>query len=692
VTEPTRAEARRTATVTVVFCDLVGSTERQSRLGDDAADHFRQAYFSALAEAVTATRGEVVKNTGDGLMVVFRDSAVDAVTCASKMHDRVEALDVDEPAFVRIGVSAGEAANDDGDWFGTPVVEAARLCAAAVAGQTLVSEVVRALVGSRGGHQFRSVGSLTLKGLTEPLPAAAVIRTPIAAPATSHRRPRHRRWVVPSAIALAVAALAAVLFAVTRPATRPVAAVAPVGYTPTFTTTSCSAALLAEVPKGVCGDLNVPEDRTRPNGRWLHLHVTRAPARTTAAAADVSVSINSQFPDNPATSPGRDHSDLLSIATRLDWAPDPAMTCPEFEPVASQLLTLPPNTRALDAPATTALRACAARLERSGVNLARYTVADAANDIVDLTRALHLARVNLVAADEVTPIALAVVRAQPALVRTLTLEDPYPVGAGSADPTAQFAAVFDAYAALCKANAGCARAYPDVAALERQDWAKANADPQLVTATDPVTGVRHAILMNGDRVAQSLASGLGFPATDAVLAAGMAKPPLDVVAAGALHWDDFLYEKDFPFASVLSEQCSDVLPTVALTHTVSAQARPELGGIDETYRLQVACGAWPVPKLAVSPTQGVGSQIPTLLVEDALDVQASPQAASALAADLSDVNVLSLATIGPGALSNGSRPCLNALRRTLLAVPTEQLATAGCARLSPPINFVTPPS
>ena len=166
----------------MLFCDLVASTERVQLVGDDEADRFRRAFFGRMHEAVTATHGELVKNTGDGVMVVFRDSAVSAVTCAATMHDKVEALDVDPPAFVRVGISAGEVAAELGDYFGTPVVEAAGLCAAAEAGQTLVSDVVRVLVGSRGGHAFRSVGALTLKGLTEPLASAALVRTPIVAP------------------------------------------------------------------------------------------------------------------------------------------------------------------------------------------------------------------------------------------------------------------------------------------------------------------------------------------------------------------------------------------------------------------------------------------------------------------------------------------------------------------------------
>ena len=122
------------------------------------------------------SRGEEVKNTGDGLMVVFRHSALDAVACAVAMHESVGDLDADEPVQLYVGISAGEAADDDGDWFGTPVNEAARLCAAAKPGQTLTNEVVRSLVGSRGTFAFRAVGSLTLKGMPRPVAAVEVVR------------------------------------------------------------------------------------------------------------------------------------------------------------------------------------------------------------------------------------------------------------------------------------------------------------------------------------------------------------------------------------------------------------------------------------------------------------------------------------------------------------------------------------
>ena len=71
----TDATGRGTATVTVLFSDLVASTERQSLLGDEAMDTFRHSMFEAFSDAVTSTGGEIVKSAGDGVMVVYRHSA-----------------------------------------------------------------------------------------------------------------------------------------------------------------------------------------------------------------------------------------------------------------------------------------------------------------------------------------------------------------------------------------------------------------------------------------------------------------------------------------------------------------------------------------------------------------------------------------------------------------------------------------
>jgi tetratricopeptide (TPR) repeat protein len=75
---------------------------------------------------------------------------------------------------VRVGISVGDVTWEDADCFGTPVVEASRLCKAAEGGQIFVADLVRAIARGRGGRHFYPVGELELKGLPEPLPALEV--------------------------------------------------------------------------------------------------------------------------------------------------------------------------------------------------------------------------------------------------------------------------------------------------------------------------------------------------------------------------------------------------------------------------------------------------------------------------------------------------------------------------------------
>ncbi len=173
------AAAGRTGTVTLLFTDQVGSTETLQRLGDDEGERLRRAHFGLLREAAAMHGGEEVKNVGDGLMVAFV-SAVDALACAIAMQQAVHrAAATGELALaVRIGLNVGEPIRDEGDYFGTPVVIAKRLCDAGAPGQILASELVRALIGTRGGFAYRALGALPLKGVADPTGACEVMWAP----------------------------------------------------------------------------------------------------------------------------------------------------------------------------------------------------------------------------------------------------------------------------------------------------------------------------------------------------------------------------------------------------------------------------------------------------------------------------------------------------------------------------------
>lgn len=165
------------ATVAFLFVDLVGSTELLHRLGDDANDELSRRYQRTLRECVDRHGGRLMRSTGDGLAAVFEHSVAAAVSTAVDLQRSVDRLARAEPLValeVRVGLSAGEATVLDGEWSGTPIVEAARLEAAARPGTILATDVVRLLLGRRGGFEFSPVDPVALKGFPEPIAACEV--------------------------------------------------------------------------------------------------------------------------------------------------------------------------------------------------------------------------------------------------------------------------------------------------------------------------------------------------------------------------------------------------------------------------------------------------------------------------------------------------------------------------------------
>jgi class 3 adenylate cyclase len=172
--------------VTILFTDLVGSTALSQDVGDEVADDLRRDHFQVLRQAIGRTGGSEVKTIGDALMVSY-PGAADAVAGAVAMQQGVDLHNrrSDGPRLeMRVGISAGDASFEDDDWFGTPVVEAARLCSAADGGQILVADIVRVLAGSRAGHEMRLVDEVEAKGLPEPITACEVVWLPESGDAT----------------------------------------------------------------------------------------------------------------------------------------------------------------------------------------------------------------------------------------------------------------------------------------------------------------------------------------------------------------------------------------------------------------------------------------------------------------------------------------------------------------------------
>jgi len=160
----------------IVFTDLCGSVAQTAQLGDDGHMQLLGEHNEIVRANLTIHDGREVKHTGDGIMAAFTSAAA-AVQFAIAVQRAVADRNQRATALfhVSIGINAGEPVTDgDGDLFGAAVQLAARLCAAAPAGDIAVSVAIRELCMGKS-FTFEDRGPIELKGFPEPTQAFAVV-------------------------------------------------------------------------------------------------------------------------------------------------------------------------------------------------------------------------------------------------------------------------------------------------------------------------------------------------------------------------------------------------------------------------------------------------------------------------------------------------------------------------------------
>ncbi len=167
-----RPESGERVVATILFTDIVGSTEIAERLGDAAWRELLGRHYRDVRDELDRFRGREISTTGDGFLAVF-DGAGRAIQAAIAIRDRARSLDLD----IRAGIHVGEVEAVGGDVRGVAVHEAARIAGAAAGGEILVSETTRQLA-SPSGLAFEALGVRELKGLTGARSLYAVVAAP----------------------------------------------------------------------------------------------------------------------------------------------------------------------------------------------------------------------------------------------------------------------------------------------------------------------------------------------------------------------------------------------------------------------------------------------------------------------------------------------------------------------------------
>src|SRR5207249_3875136 len=174
-------------TVTILFCDLSGSTALGERVDPERLRTLLARYFERMKGIVESHGGTVEKFIGDAVMAVFgvpvlhEDDALRAVRAAIDMRDALPELGIEG----RIGVNTGEVVTGTAERLATgdAVNVAARLEQAAAPGEILIGEETLGLVAA--GVDVGTVEHLELKGKAAPVPAYRLVSV-LDAPVRSH--------------------------------------------------------------------------------------------------------------------------------------------------------------------------------------------------------------------------------------------------------------------------------------------------------------------------------------------------------------------------------------------------------------------------------------------------------------------------------------------------------------------------
>jgi class 3 adenylate cyclase/predicted ATPase len=183
---PPPAERRQ---LSVMFCDLVGSTALSARLDPEDLRGVNGTYHGCVAETVARFAGFVAKYMGDGVLVYFgypgahEDDVERAVQAGLALVDAVERLPTSEALRVRIGIATGlvvvgdligSGASQEQAVVGETPNLAARLQALAEPGSVVVAETTHMLLA--GLYEYQDLGAIELKGFAEPIRAWRVLR------------------------------------------------------------------------------------------------------------------------------------------------------------------------------------------------------------------------------------------------------------------------------------------------------------------------------------------------------------------------------------------------------------------------------------------------------------------------------------------------------------------------------------
>jgi pimeloyl-ACP methyl ester carboxylesterase len=459
-----------------------------------------------------------------------------------------------------------------------------------------------------------------------------------------------------------------------------------------------SVASLPELADAQCGQLVVPENRHKPNGKTIRLPVAIIPSVAQPPQHEPVVHMTggpggdalgeAQFLVPAGLNADRD---LIIMGQRGTLDAEPELLCPEidqFNAVAVGLVYDADSTGELHVAAT---KACHDRLVAEGIDLAAYNTLENVADFVDLRRVLKIPKWSIYGYSYGTYLALTMMRLHPHEIVSVMIDSVVPPSVASLGWTwsnlgEAFGNLFDA----CAAQPGCAAKYGDVRGKFTAQVQQLEANPLTTTGTYTPGGPPVKVVLDGGALVNWLvAGGLGFfvkapsaiqelvdgnPVQIANSRAAAANPAAVSIFGYGLTYGVFCSEW-IPFEPQSEILAKGLLAFPSYPDTVLAQA-PQLPFETED------CAIWNVPKAPASIKDVTSSNIPTLVTAGSFDPKTSPMWAKYAATTLSNSTTIVVPGIGHWVLPQST--CAQSVLASFLANPNTPPDTSCVAELTPP--------
>jgi pimeloyl-ACP methyl ester carboxylesterase len=448
-----------------------------------------------------------------------------------------------------------------------------------------------------------------------------------------------------------------------------------------------------------CGQLIVPENRHKLNGKTISISVAIIPSVaqppqheplfyiTGGPGGDAMGDVEFLVPELNQT------QDLIVLAQRGTLDATPALLCPEIDAFNAQAVSLvydAPSTGLLHVAAT---KACHDRFVAAGIDLSAYNTFENIEDFMDLRRLLKVHKYRVFGTSYGTYVALTWMRTHPQDLVTVTIDSISPPSVASPGWTWSstgegFNNLFDA----CAAQPACATKYGDVRGKFTSQVQQLEANPLTTTSTYTPDGPPVTVMLDGGALVNWFVAGgrslfaaapsaiqelvNGDPVQIAANRAAIANPATESTQGYGFTYGVFCSEW-IPFVPQSDILAKGLIAFPDYPVSVLSQA-PQLPFITED------CAVWEVPKASASIRDITTSSIPTLVIAGSFDAKTSPMWATYVAKTLSKSTTIIIP--GVGHLVTAQNQCAQTVFQSFLNNPTSPDTSCVAQQTIPPFN------